>query len=693
MITFPIRLEITRQAEDGSVETHRFKLLEAGIYGIGREVDPENDIVIPAPDVSRRHAYLIVGPDGIEVLDRNSTYGTFIGKERVDRATWHPDQPLWIARYRCGYEIPKPKAEPRPSPSPEPAPSPAPRVEEQLAPAWVVSDEGTELFAQSQGQKRLDVSTRFPGDLFAQPVVAMSAIRSSGQPYAECEYLALGGGLGSFIWVDHLRCFGVNAGSIRVLGEVGRNTADPADFPRPYYSYRTLCTNSQIPDHERLRSNAISTPDNIWGFPGYASRETWRDLKSGRFSGLKYVFQVFGEPAFSESYTPKSGDVYRSIDREAMRIGWASMCVQGQIIKMRKTDDGRYAVAYKLAREVAGNAPRNQFLVARHVHVATGYPAYRTEDDIFRFNQRHGAKRRVVKAYDSHDHIYFDLEHSQAPMDVVVRGRGIVASRILQRLYEARARNPRIRVFHQMRTALADDQGSRFGRARRQVFNHTELQPFNWPKACWGGDLRREIEEASPERRSQIYAALGGTTTADRRDWKNIIIKGHAEGWYRVVIGALNIENLVSDQGRDKVLMAYRGPDTSMPAKTVVDYVIDCIGLVGSIDNSAFLSDLVTTYALPRNRDHTKQDKPALGIAVTPDFEIDGLRQPAGRVYAAGQITGHGPYAAVDSFLGLQYAALRSVDHLHASRAPGVSSFGALRSFGQWLRWCRNAPP
>ena len=68
------------------------------------------------------------------------------------------------------------------------------------------------------------------------------------------------------------------------------------------------------------------------------------------------------------------------------------------------------------------------------------------------------------------------------------------------------------------------------------------------------------------------------------------------------------------------------------------------------------------------------------GLAVNNSFEIAGLQNGRGRVWAAGVVTASGPYAAVDSFLGLQFAALRSVDHLGALRAPGVSRFGPLRS-------------
>jgi len=106
------------------------------------------------------------------------------------------------------------------------------------------------------------------------------------------------------------------------------------------------------------------------------------------------------------------------------------------------------------------------------------------------------------------------------------------------------------------------------------------------------------------------------------------------------------------------------------------------------------LRDMVETYRLPRNPESSNASKPAYGgIFVTPDYEIPLLRNGSGRAYAAGQITKGGPQPAVDSFLGLQYAALRSVDHLGALGAPSVSLFGPLRSFSQWLKWCTSATP
>jgi pSer/pThr/pTyr-binding forkhead associated (FHA) protein len=683
MITFPILIDIYRQQDGRVTLVERISLTEPGSYSIGRL--PESDVVLESVQASRSHAFLHATAEGIEVEDRDSKFGTFIGQRRIEREPWTGDAPVRIEPYE--FHLVRSPSRPEPVRGQPGAPVPIPGSREH------VTNPRTEIRASEKSAKEAEIAQSFPRSVLKGETVAMNDIRASGYLLRECDYLAIGGGLGSFTWVDSLRCFGVPKSAIIAIGVHQWDPNDPNDLPRPYENYSRLCSNSQIPGHERLRSNSISTPDNIWGFPGYASRETWRELKQFKFGGLRHILQVFGEPTTAETYTPRSGDVFRSLDREARRIGWRDICLGGRALSMRKTEDGRFAVAVRLQEEHARDGERDKIIVARHIQLATGYPAYRTEDDIFKFNQRHSEEKRAFKAYDPHDEVYYNLEHSRQPATVVIRGRGIVASRILQRLYEARARNNNIKIYHQVRTALGYNGGMKYRSARRPVFNHTEIQPFNWPKSCWGGDMRTLVQDAPPQQRSEILVRLGGTSTAERQDWQNIVLEGIAGGWYRVVAGRLDIKELTGPKENRKITMVYSGADASFPRETQVDYVIDCIGLIGDVANSAFLKDAIDTYRLPRNRDYTKKDQPQLGLEVTNDFELQGMRNGPGRVYASGQITGHGPFAAVDSFLGLQYCALRSVDHLNSLGAPNVSNFGPLKSFGQWIRWCTNSPP
>ena len=64
-----------------------------------------------------------------------------------------------------------------------------------------------------------------------------------------------------------------------------------------------------------------------------------------------------------------------------------------------------------------------------------------------------------------------------------------------------------------------------------------------------------------------------------------------------------------------------------------------------------------------------------------------------GRVYAAGAMVLGGPFAPVDSFLGLQYEAMCAVSDLTTLHAPGLRRLGPMRSFGQWTRWARGVHP
>jgi hypothetical protein len=243
--------------------------------------------------------------------------------------------------------------------------------------------------------------------------------------------------------------------------------------------------------------------------------------------------------------------------------------------------------------------------------------------------------------------------------------------------------------------------GNRFGKSQRRVENHFEFQPFNWPKACWGGELREKLEMAHAERRLQLLESWGGTTTASRQDWREIVNQGLIQGWYRIVFG--RVEQVEKIAG-ERTLTTIREQGIEAQIKLEADFIIDATGLDAHVQTNPLLNDLVTHYNLPLN---------ALGrLQVANDFELVEMRSvsvtlptgktatvspgsstPKGRMYAAGAITLGGPYAAVDSFLGLQYAALQSVSSLAAIAAPNVKKLGILRSFNQWFKWVMNQSP
>ena len=633
-----IQLIVSPSGSDPAATRQTVTLEGNGPFSVGRS--STSDVIVPDQAVSRNHAEIWFDGEDIVIADKDSVNGTLLDGAEISRSVWPVGSKVLIG----GYTLDAFRTD-----------GDARRTAVQLAPT----------------------GGAFPPPEFDQSIVDLNAIKGSGIPVEEVDYVTLGGGLGSFVWVDHLRVYGIAADRIRAIGV----------DPEPHAKYERLCLNSQIPRHERLRSNSISTPDNIWGFPGYASRETWRDVKGGKYGGFKYVFQVFGEPTLAESYTPQAGDVFESIESEAKRIGWKDVWTAGRILKIRKTSDGRYAVAFRVPAEHARGGARNKIIVTAHLHIAMGYPASRYLDDLQDFKREHPTSDQVINAYEQHDEIYEKLQQNGGI--VLVRGRGIVASRIFQRVWEARKINPNIRVLHVMRSRIT--KGREYDFARRHAEHDIEYQPFNWPKSCWGGTLRKLLESADPAQRAQLMQKWGGTTTADRSDWDAIIAEGKKDGWYRPFFGKVKSIELVDG----KIATSLESADGFNEAVQLdADYVVDCTGLVADLQANPVLRDLIDTYNLERNGISGNAAEQRLsGLKVSHSFEIEGLRNQSARAYAAGVMTLNGPYAAVDSFLGLQYAALRSVDDLAANKAPALSHFGPLRSATHWLKWCRNETP
>lgn len=505
----------------------------------------------------------------------------------------------------------------------------------------------------------------FPSKEFmSSEFVDVESLYAKGNPVKEQEYVALGGGIGSFAWVDHIRIYGVKSDKITVLGLE----------QKPYGRYQRLCQNSQIPPHERLRSGSDSCPDNLWGWPGYAWREAYREFFSGEVgSALKHLWQVFAEPVLADTYTPMSGRVFESIDREAERIGWSSMLKYGRIKAIRKTTDGRYAIAYSVPK---ASERTHGYLIGRYVHIATGYPAIRFLPDLQKYREDTGDFKSVVNAYEEHSHVYKHLERHGGT--VIIRGRGIVSSRIIQRISEARRKNSKITVIHVMRTPVKE--GHKFGVARRKVENHWEFQPYNWPKATWGGDMRSMLEAASPARRYELLKDWGGTTTADRTDWRLIIQEGLDAGWYSIEFGQVEkVER--NNQGKPLSYIRTRKGLLEVAA----DFIIDSTGLEAKPQDNPLFADLVDHYNLALS--------PYGGLQAAKNFEMKEMRNNRGRMYVAGVLTLGGPYAAIDTFLGLQYAAQRAADALVVAKAPGIAYLDGLGSLWQWIKWATNQQP
>jgi pSer/pThr/pTyr-binding forkhead associated (FHA) protein len=605
-------------------------------------------MLLNSTEVSRFHALIDWEQDQLVVVDQGSVNGVSVNGQQLTRSILNSGDILKIGPYAITLTFGAVIAAPV-----------------TVVPSTIQFNPNTNLPDPSlrPAQPVTPFGSNFPPPVFQNELVSVQAVHATGKPVEECDYLALGAGLGSFAWVDLLRISGVSANKIMALGLEGE----------PYARYKRLCLNSQIPLHERLRSNSDSCPDNIWGWPSYALRESWHDLIKGKLDGaMKYLWQVFSEPTFAETYTPRAANVFDSIDREAKRIGWDKIYHYGRVRGIRKTEDGRYCVAY--SRQGGGN---HAFVITRYLHLATGYPAIQFLPDLQAFREKYQDFKTVVNAYEEHDHVYQQLE--QKGGKVLIRGRGIVASRVVQRIYEARKRNKEITVLHLMRSPKP--QGNKFQKATRTVKNHYEFQPFNWPKACWGGELRVMLEKATPEERKGLLSDWGGTTTADRQDWQYMTEQGLREGWYKIEFGEVQ---KVERDAQNRTITYIQ--EKSFGQMTLdADFIIDATGLDAKVEASPLLEDLVKHYKLPLNY---------LGrLVVANNFELPEMRNGNGQMYASGAITLGGPYAAVDSFLGLQYSALVALDGLSAARAVGVHRLNVFSSFGQWLKWVLNQSP
>nr|WP_290227450.1 FHA domain-containing protein [Trichocoleus desertorum] len=611
-------------------------------------------VALASDEISRFHALITLEPDGLVVTDQNSINGTLVNGVLHHRSFLANGDTIQIGPYAIAISF----AVTPPAPAP-PLTPPSLAATQLPDPRFAV----TELPSAEEANL---ADESFPPPLFQNQQVSVQDLFATGLPVRESDYAAIGAGLGSFCWVDLLRICGVHSAQVIALGME----------PQPYARYQRLCRNSQIPLHERLRSNSDSCPDNIWGWPSYALREAWHDLSKGYLTaGLKYLWQVFAEPTFAETYTPRAANLFAALDREAKRIGWEEMFCYGRVRGIRKTNDGRYAIAYSRSTSQQRD---HAFLVARYVQLATGYPAIQFLPDLQAYREQTKDFTSVVNAYEDHDHVYEHLE--QQGGTVLIRGRGIVASRILQRLYEARQKNPNIAILHLMRSPKPE--GNKFGTAQRHVENHYEFQPFNWPKACWSGELRVMLEQAAPQERQGLLSVWGGTTTADRGDWRRIVEEGLSQGWYQITFG--EVERVEADE-RDRPVTYIQEQNLKGQMRLEADFVIDATGLEAKVKTNPLLDDLVTQYSLPLN--------PLGRLSVANDFELVEMRNGRGRLYAAGAMTLGGPYAAVDSFLGLQYAALCAVTDLAKMRAPSLQRLHPVRSLTQWFKWIFGQPP
>ncbi|HEV7453141.1 MAG TPA: hypothetical protein VGO16_17525 [Pseudonocardiaceae bacterium] len=482
-------------------------------------------------------------------------------------------------------------------------------------------------------------------------------------PVMEAPFVTVGGGIGSFVTVDYLRIYGVPTTSIRVLTSQGT----------PWESYEYLTRVSQIPRPERIRSDSASCPDNIWGFPSYAIREAFSARSVSGFCAP--LWQVLVEPIFRDYYTPRAGQVFAELKREHDRISYGETVTHGQVRMIRRRLGGGYFTI--LTPPLDGAQPTRRVAYrSRYVHVAVGYPGLKFLPDLQEYRSKHRDFRKVVNAYEAHEHVYEQLKRK--PGTVLVRGGGIVASRVLQRLIDDRDTfGSQTRILHLFRTYITGAHGPNIF-MRRKGGDGWAYQGFNYPKSVWGGQLKAKMRMLEGEQRAQEYKLMGGTNTPVRRLWQSQLKRGRSEGWYTTMVGEIDsVEPAPADQVRPRVKTRQGMTDVE------VDFVIDCTGLEADIREHRVLADLLDHGGAGRN--------PIGRLDVERNFEVRGTRSEPGMMFASGSSTLGGYFPGVDTFLGLQIAAQEIADEL--AKQGFCRRLHVSRSISQWLRWARNRTP
>ncbi|QZY30469.1 hypothetical protein [Nocardioides coralli] len=484
-------------------------------------------------------------------------------------------------------------------------------------------------------------------------------LAQAGIPVYDVPFVSVGGGIGSFVTVDYLRIAGVPTSQIKVLGA--------NDLPWATYEY--LTRNSQIPRGERLRSDSASTPDCIWGFPSYALREAWN--AKGLRAKVAPLWSVATEPILADYWTPRAGQVFEALEKEADRIGYRECFVKGLVRMSRRRSGGGYFTI--LTPPEGTTATKRVAYRSRWVHLAVGYPGLKFLPDLQTYRETHNDYASVVNAYEPHEGLYAELV--RRPSTVIIRGSGIVASRILQRLVDDRDKHgAATEIVHVFRTYVSGAHGPSIF-MRRRGGDGWAYQGFNYPKSVWGGQLKSRMRRLEGEDRAALYKTIGGTNTPIRRLWQEQLARGRTEGWYRTITG--QVQSVVPRPGGGTITRIDTGKGV---LEVEASYVIDCTGLEADISEHRMLADLLQHSGAGRN--------PLGRLDVERSFEVRGTANGDGRMYASGTATLGGYFPGVDTFLGLQIAAQEIADDL--ARQGFGRRIGPARSIAQWLRWARG---
>ena len=61
---------------------------------------PDSDLFLDDITVSRRHAEIVQGADGYEIIDVGSLNGTYVNRRRIERAALRPGDEVQIGKFK-----------------------------------------------------------------------------------------------------------------------------------------------------------------------------------------------------------------------------------------------------------------------------------------------------------------------------------------------------------------------------------------------------------------------------------------------------------------------------------------------------------------------------------------------------------------------------------------------------------------
>ena len=364
------------------------------------------------------------------------------------------------------------------------------------------------------------------------------------------------------------------------------------------------------------------------------------------------------------------------MERELNRIDYRAMYRKGSVRMVRRRNGGGYYTILT-PPEGASETKRVAFR-SRFVHIAVGYPGLRFLPDLQEYRTKYNDYSRVVNAYEPHEHVYEDLKRK--PGIVVVRGGGIVASRVLQRLIDDRnLHGAQTTIVHLLRTYVAGQARAEPDQAAQGRLRHRpagvqlaeERLGRRLQAAAREGDARAAQGAAQLAGRHHHAAPQAVAPAARERQEGRLLPPADRQGRggdARRPDGRINTRILTSDRG---------------PVDVAADYVIDGTGLEADITENRVIKDL---------------------------FEKTGaVRSPYGKLDVELSLRGqgHAEHRRHDLRVGFGDARRPVRDGRLVPRpaVPGVSAsadelaklgfckkIGVGRSISQWIKWCRNTP-